>query len=118
MLQIWAAVAGFIAALALIGALVTRSGFTLRAFGAALVTDAGCPATRFHAVRRAIVTWSPLALAALMFNFLPPMKAITPGLAVLYTLPLAIATAGAVWAWRHPSRGIQDRIVGTWIVPR
>lgn len=38
--------------------------------------------------------------------------------ALLYTLPLAILAGGAVWAWLHPSRGLQDRIVGTWIVPR
>ena len=118
MVQIWAATAGFVAALAFIGALVTRSGFTLRAFGAALVTGDGSPATRFHAVRRMIVTWSPLALAALLFRFSPSIRATTPGVAILDTLPLAIFLAGAVWAWRHPSRGIQDRIVGTWIVPR
>jgi eukaryotic-like serine/threonine-protein kinase len=110
--------AGLVAALAFIGALVTRSGFTLRAFGAALVTADGCPATRFHAVRRMIVTWSPLALAWLIFTFSAPIKATTVSLALLYTLPLAILAAGAFWAWRHPSRGIQDRIVGTWIVPR
>ena len=30
----------------------------------------------------------------------------------------AILIAGAIHAWLHPSRGIQDRIAGTWIVPR
>jgi hypothetical protein len=29
-----------------------------------------------------------------------------------------VLAAGALWAWRHPDRGIQDRIAGTWIVPR
>ena len=97
---------------------MTRSGFTLRAFGAALVTADGCPATRFHAVRRTIVTWSPLALAWLIFTLGPPIKGTTLRFALLDTLPLALLAGGAIWAWRHPSRGIQDRIVGTWIVPR
>jgi serine/threonine protein kinase len=43
---------------------------------------------------------------------------VLPRVALLYTLPVAMLVAGAVWAWRHPSRGIQDRIAGTWIVPR
>jgi len=36
----------------------------------------------------------------------------------LYALVPAILLGGATYAWLHPSRGIQDRIAGTWIVPR
>jgi hypothetical protein len=110
--------AGLVAVLGLIGALVTRSSFTLRALGATLVTSDGRDATRIHAVRRTIITWSPLALSWLLFKLGPPIKGTTAGWALLYTIPVAILVAGAVWAWRHPSRGLQDRIVGTWIVPR
>jgi len=31
---------------------------------------------------------------------------------------VALLSAGAVWAILRPSRGIQDRLAGTWIVPR
>jgi len=37
---------------------------------------------------------------------------------VLRSLPMALFAAGAVWAILHPSRSIQDRLAGTWIVPR
>jgi hypothetical protein len=110
--------AGVVAFLGLVGALVTRSSFTLRAMGATLVTSDGRDATRLHALRRTIVTWSPLALSWLFFKLGPPIKGTTLGMALLYTLPLALLVGGAVWAWLHPSRGLQDRIVGTWIVPR
>jgi hypothetical protein len=112
------AAAGLVAFMGLLGALVTRSGFTLRAMGAMLVTSDGRDATRLHALRRTIITWSPLALSWLLFETGPPIKGTTIGWALLYTLPLAILVGGAVWAWLHPSRGLQDRIVGTWIVPR
>jgi hypothetical protein len=118
MALIAAAGAGLVAVLGLIGALVTRSSFSLRALGATLVTSDGRDATRIRAVRRTIVTWSPLALSWLLFKLGPPMRGTTAGWALLYTIPVAILVAGAVWAWRHPSRGLQDRIVGTWIVPR
>ena len=31
---------------------------------------------------------------------------------------MAIFAAAATWAIARPSRGIQDRLAGTWIVPR
>ena len=37
---------------------------------------------------------------------------------LLQTSVLSVFLAAAVWAMLHPSRGIQDRIAGTWIVPR
>jgi len=40
------------------------------------------------------------------------------GQTLLQTFVLAVFIAGAIWAALHPARGIQDRIAGTWIVPR
>ena len=110
--------AAFVAALGLIGALVVRSGFMLRAFGAALVRADGRDASRLRALARALVAWSPVLLFPLLIRFGPPLNRITAGFAFFYTLVPVMLLAGAVWAWRHPSRGIQDRIAGTWIVPR
>jgi hypothetical protein len=31
---------------------------------------------------------------------------------------IALIGAAAAWAIYHPSRSIQDRLAGTWIVPR
>jgi hypothetical protein len=37
---------------------------------------------------------------------------------LLESVLLALMAAGAVWAIMRPSRSIQDRIAGTWIVSR
>jgi hypothetical protein len=104
--------------LALLGSLVARGGFTFRPFGAALVTRDGSQASRFRALLRTIVAWSPiLLLCVLVVKGSSPQKAAV-GQTLLQTLVLAVFIAGAIWAVLHPARGIQDRIAGTWIVPR
>jgi hypothetical protein len=104
--------------LAFIGALAVGGGFTLRAFGGALVRADGHDASRLRALVRALVAWSPVLLFPVLIKFGPALDKITSGFAFFYTLVPVMLLAGAVWAWRHPSRGIQDRIAGTWIVPR
>jgi len=37
---------------------------------------------------------------------------------ILHVALLLIFAGGAAWAFGHPARGIQDRLAGTWIVPR
>jgi len=110
--------AAFVAALGLIGALAVRGGFTLRAFGGALVRADGRDASRLRVLGRALVAWSPVLLFPVLVKVGPALDKITAGFAFFYTLVPVILLAGAVWAWRHPARGIQDRIAGTWIVPR
>jgi hypothetical protein len=101
-----------------VGALATGSGFTFRPFGAALVNRRGKRISRVRALWRAAVTWSPIIALAFAFKLGPDiMKAGPAMLALAYAL-LAALIGGAVWAWLHPSRGIQDRLAGTWIVPR
>jgi hypothetical protein len=110
--------AAFVAVLGLIGALAMRGGFTIRGFGAALVLADGRDASRMRALLRAAVAWSPLAIWYVALRLTPSAQQMTVGAALLFTTIVAILLAGAAWAWRHPSRGIQDRIAGTWIVPR
>ena len=110
--------AAFIALLGLIGALAMRGGFTLRGFGAALVLADGRDVSRLRALLRAVVAWSPVALWYAALRLAPSAQQMTVAAALLFTAVIAILLGGAVWAWRHPSRGIQDRIAGTWIVPR
>jgi eukaryotic-like serine/threonine-protein kinase len=110
--------AAAVALLGLIGALAARGGFTLRAFGASLVTANGSDASRLRALVRALIAWSPVLLFFVMVKVVASPQKMTAGAALLLTLVPAALLAGAVWAWRHPSRGIQDRIAGTWIVPR
>jgi hypothetical protein len=116
MLTAWTSVV--IGCVALVGALATASGFTLRGLGAALVTGDGADASRLRALWRAVVTWLPAAVAAALVSMWPKPQAVTSGEALLQTLPLLALMAGTLWAIREPSRGIQDRLAGTRLVPR
>jgi len=108
----------FVAMLGFIGAVFTGSGFTLRGFGAMLVTRKGVPISRWRAVVRAAITWSPLVLWFVIMSAGTRAEATTVTVAVAYAIFVAIFVAGGIYAWRHPARGIQDRLAGTWIVPR
>jgi hypothetical protein len=108
----------FIAVGAVLGALVMRSGYTARAVGAALVNGRGEHASRLRALVRVVVAFLPAAAGVLILRAGPKTEDLTIGIAMLQTLPLLLLAAGAAWAIRHPSRGIQDRLAGTWIVPR
>jgi hypothetical protein len=101
-----------------IGAVTTGSGFTFRPFGAMLVNKRGKRPSRVRALWRAIVTWTPVVLALALFALQPKHGDARPSvLALQYALMLGMAAA-AVWAILRPSRSIQDRLSGTWIVPR
>ena len=60
----------------------------------------------------------PLLAWIVMIRMTPKIQETTVALAVLYTVFPVVLAAGALWAWRHPDRGIQDRVAGTWVVPR
>jgi hypothetical protein len=126
--SIWAAALGVASAallvavpFALFGAFVARGGFTLRAFGAAVVNRRGEPASRFRVLWRAMVTWSPAAVLPVLFLVVrsnPTATGLDARGLILPSAGLALIVAGAVWTALHPSRSIQDRLAGTWIVPR
>ena len=101
-----------------VGALVTGSGFTFRPFGAVLVNGRGKRASRLRALWRVAVTWTPICLTFVLVKMSPKPPDYRLGLLTLQTVVVALAVAAAVWAIYHPSRSIQDRLSGTWIVPR
>ncbi len=101
-----------------LGALVTGSGFTFRPAGAALVNRRGKRASRFRALWRAAVTWTPMCVTLIVLKLSPDPPALSLGMLALQTSLVAFVAAAAVWAIYHPSRSIQDRLSGTWIVPR
>jgi hypothetical protein len=103
---------------ALFGAVLARGGFTLRAFGAAVVNRRGEPAARLRCLWRAVVTWSLVPVMIMVLGTKASIEGAAVGTAILHSLPAALFAAGAVWAILHPSRSIQDRLAGTWIVPR
>jgi hypothetical protein len=107
-----------VAPFALIGALVTGSGFTLRWFGAALVNRRGERASRLRALWRAIVTWSLACAVAMLFSKTDTAGYVDLRVLALQTAGIALVIGAAIWTVLHPSRSIQDRLAGTWLVPR
>lgn len=107
-----------VAFFAFAGALAAGSGFTFRPFGIALVNRRGQPISRARALWRAAVTWSPIVAVVFAFRLGPNIMNAGGTALALHLALNAVLIAGAIYAWLHPSRGIQDRIAGTWIVPR
>jgi hypothetical protein len=105
------------ALLGMAGAAVTGSGFTFRPTRAALVNRLGEPASRIRALWRAAVTWSPIVVVLPLTAFSKPPDGRVSVL-LLQTVIVLAMLAAALWAIARPTRGIQDRLSGTWIVPR
>jgi hypothetical protein len=120
--QLFLTLEGF---LSLALALIFAGGASLSYFGFAVVMADNTPASRGRALWRAFLAWSPVFAAALL----------TPVLTILYGLsrqPYDAALLsfgsmiplwggilfGAYYAVRHPDRGLQDRIAGTYLVPK
>ena len=101
-----------------IGALVTGSGFTFRPFGAALVNSRGQRISRVRALWRACVTWSPMIVLAFVLKNGPDVTQASTVVMLIDLALVAVIVAGAGWAWQRPARGFQDRLAGTWVVPR
>jgi uncharacterized RDD family membrane protein YckC len=107
-----------VAVFALSGAFLARGGLTLRAFGAAVVNRRGEPAARLRCLWRAVIAWSPVPLMLVVLDGKAGLQGSEIGTVILRSVPMALFAAGAAWAILHPSRSIQDRLAGTWIVPR
>jgi hypothetical protein len=96
-----------------------RGGVALRMFDIAVVTSDGKPVSRLRAGWRGLAAWSPVIVG---FVYLAPLlirpeDPEAPPLAVALG-PWVVFVAGAVWAVICPERGLQDRIAGTYLVPR
>ena len=94
----------------------------MRALGIAVVTRTGEEASRLRALGRGLVAWSPF-IAILLFVFRNSVRSVQfsvppAGLAVALAVLFLSGVGGALWAALHPRRGLQDRIAGTWLVPR
>jgi eukaryotic-like serine/threonine-protein kinase len=105
------------AGVGLLSALLFRGGLLLRLFGMAITTPAG-EASRPRAFWRAVIAWSPaaLSLVALLWLGLGPDARTTA--VVIEGMSLALFVVGFAYAIQHPERGLQDRVAGTWLVPR
>jgi serine/threonine protein kinase len=129
------AMVGFVctAILALAAAATTRGG-VMRLSGLELVRRDGRVASRLRVVARTALVWSPVLLTMLVMvrvqvtgrgpnvhfaagGFFNPLDR-GPFTDLMWVTVLLILLGGAVVNIARPSRGIQDWLAGTWIVPR
>ena len=101
------------AVIALILNFAFRGGL-MRAMGLELVTADGRQASRLRVLVRTAVTWSPIFVVPILMPF---VERALPGLAETPWWTLGILS-GAIAILLTPSRGVQDRIARTWVVPR
>jgi hypothetical protein len=95
---------------------VTVRGVSARVLGFDYVEGDGSTASRLRLLARSTIAWSPLLLAALASAW-PGYQGPAALVAAMAIAFVALA-AGAAYAIVRPSRGLQDRLAGTWIVPR
>ena len=84
----------------------------------AIVTEYGEPATRLRAVWRGLLGWLPLLLGSLslaLCQAVPGASVAFPFVAMAFVLALLWLLSLTI---RNPSRGLNDMIARTWLVPR
>jgi hypothetical protein len=106
------------ALLGLVGTLISGVPPGLRMNDLAVVTENGEPASRLRALCRGLLGWLPLLLGA----FALALCQIVPGAAAAFPFVAGVFAFALVWLLsltiRNPSRGLNDGIAGTWLVPR
>ncbi len=116
----------------LISTALVRGGLLLRLFGMAVVDASGQPAAFWRVFLRGTLIWgtvivlfpgywgnSFLLSRLVPFDALREMSVSVGEYGWLGVAPSALLiTAAAAWAVLHPSRGLQDRLAGTYLVPR
>jgi hypothetical protein len=95
-------------------ALLFRGGLLMYIFGIAVATKNGSRASRLRTFWRSLVTWLPCVLSPLLVAILT----LELGATWSICLVLAVLIACIAWSVSMPVRGIPDRIVGTYPVPR
>jgi hypothetical protein len=94
---------------AILSAAFFRGGLMFQALGIALADNNGNEASRQRVFLRAVVAWSPCVCFILAISV---DSNLLPAAAILMVI------AGVSMAVRTPERGLQDRLAGTWLVPR
>jgi hypothetical protein len=98
---------------ALFVALLFRGGLVLRIAGVTFVRQDGLPASRLRLLWRGCLAWTPLWLLLVCLALTNGEPSIWTGLCA-GTLSIGLVIASLAL----PVRGLQDRLSGTWPVPR
>jgi hypothetical protein len=103
---------------------IFRGGWLLRALGIAVVVERGQEASRLRTLWRGLVTWWPVPVVFYVwdrsFMFADSWSEVRthPFAAICVFVLSVLFVVGAVYAVLNPERGWQDRLAGTWLVPR
>ena len=100
-------------AMALVLAIGARGGAVMALLGIAVVDASGRPAARWRCAARAFAAWLPIfgGVAVGVWGGPAFVNGSIGG-------SVAVFFAGGAYAVARPTRGLQDRIAGTWLVPR
>lgn len=122
--------AHFLAPLAIVLALAFRGGAVLRILGISVVRGDGRPCGRLRAALRDLLAWSPFFVIWWLtlhgrggrFPWTIPVGMLSslarpdiPALAIVFA---GVVMVGVLWGILRPAQGPQDRLAGTWLVPR
>jgi len=99
---------------ALVCALLFRGGLVLWALGVAIVRTDGVRASRLRVFWRSLVAWSPIVLAPVLMGMLTVLVGALWAGVLLGLLIIGLA----VLSLALRQRSLQDRLAGTWLVPR
>lgn len=110
---LWITLLIYVAVPAVIAALLFRGGLVLLALGVTYVRVDGRKASRGRVFWRSVVAWSPVVGAVMLGGAAMTMKSLP-----LTWLVLVLMIGLTVCSLLLPGRGLQDRLAGTWPVPR
>lgn len=108
----------FVAACAIVIAIVARRGLLMRGFQIDIVTRDGAPAGRARILLRNVVTWGVLGAPMLMYLAADAASPARAGFALsaVAIVSVLVVAVGIAIAIRTPARGLADLIAGTWLV--
>jgi hypothetical protein len=99
---------------ALVAGLIFRSGLVLLACGLVVGRRDGTRASRARVLWRGVVAWSPVLLAPVLLAMFTPVTGVVAAASLL-----AVLWGGlTAWSLMLSDRSLQDRLAGTWLIPR
>ncbi|MFO0936868.1 MAG: protein kinase [Gemmataceae bacterium] len=100
-------------------AFLFRGGFSWLLMGISLIDRRGQPCNRLRCGVRALAVWAPISLLCLLLLFVEYEFPIWIAVRVFLVMTLLVTLMSyVVIAIRYPSRPPQDRLMGTYIMPR
>ena len=98
----------------LIASLLFRGGALVKALGIVFVKHDGARSSRWRVAWRSLLAWLPFLLLPVEVKLLTPVLGVNGSMFMAAGLSAALALVSALL----PQRGLQDRLAGTWPVPR